>query len=282
MTSKYRLESGKLDEILRLRGLVRKNIQSDPDHNFKYSEKGIKLLDRKTVISINKGTEHTLGTFEKLASLLQMPIEELIPELAPTPKVISFLEIPIEGSERISASKISAHDFKWQFRSAKPLYKLAVENMTQNKMELIQELVSLFDKYQAGVAMPSMNSLSEQLDEYSQNSELQQLIARLAGENLGIYTANWELWEESDDFYNMPHKIFNSTECLLIAVTDIHPLIKFDAPFGDVMELPNMEYLQKHKKKIFDKYHGVSINGTFYRESDLVDDKESNSADLPF
>lgn len=272
MAIKYRMEPKLLDHLLKTAGLARKDIQVNPIIGAEKSNSGrqIKLLDRKIVQSMNEGKEHTLKKFEQVAALMQMPVETLLPDLAPEPKIISFLEL-FEPSEIITASEVSGFNFKYLFRSQKILFQLAVKNMSDNKMALISELDAAIQKYQTGVERVAMDSLTAQINEYKQNDELKKLFDRLDAENLGVYSARCEIWEESDEFYNRAEKIFNSTKCLLIAITDKHQAVKFEAPLGDVIETPTIDFIRKRKKEIFEDkgYDAVSINNKYFTAEDF-------------
>ena len=62
----------RLDRLLQERGLVRKNIQNETGMPTKKE-----LLDKKTVIAIAKGRGASRNSFEKLANMLKISLEEL-------------------------------------------------------------------------------------------------------------------------------------------------------------------------------------------------------------
>lgn len=272
MAIKYRMEPKLLDRLLKTAGLARKDIQVNPIIGAEKSNSGrqIKLLDRKVVQSMNEGKEHTLRKFQQVADLMKIPVETLLPELAPEPKIISFLEL-FEPFEIIDASEVSGFNFKYLFRGQKISFELEVKNMSDNKLAIISDLDASIQKYQTGVERVAKDSLTAQINEYKQNDELNKLFNRLDAENLGVYYANWEIWEESDDFYNRLEKIFNSTKCLLIAITDKHRAVKFEAPLGDVNETPTIDFIRKRKKEIFEVkgYDGVFLNDRYFTAEDF-------------
>lgn len=87
MAQMYKMEPGRLDQILKQQGKTRAYIQtitSEGKANAKRDKNNENTLDKKTVIKINKGEAVSRGVLTKLAKRLGIDIEDLVPSLNET------------------------------------------------------------------------------------------------------------------------------------------------------------------------------------------------------
>lgn len=264
------MQKGRLDQLLREAGKTRDDIQNQPG-----LERDKTRLDRKTVITINKGEEVSLNTFNKLAHLLKCDVKDLITELSEKPKRLYFLEGSVANRLEVTARLVEPEDellpVVWQ--CGKVLYNLDLPtNISPDVEANIRQLdVQLNGSEDDNPGESYFSSLSSQLTDLSKQKKVRDILSSLKENGIGVYIKPTRIWEKQDSFYNRAELEYSSTNQLLIGITEIHPKVTFIFDRGELSYEPSIKYLKQNAKRIFGEqgFDAVLINGTVYLEEDL-------------